>query len=436
MKIERSRELFAEAQRYIPGGVNSPVRAFRAVGGQPLFITRGKGSHLYDADGNEYIDYVLSWGPLILGHAHPRVVAALKEAVERGTSYGAPTELETELAKLIKEAMPAVEMVRFVNSGTEATMSALRLARAYTGRDKIMKFEGCYHGHADMLLVQAGSGVSTLGLPDSPGVPRATVQDTLVAPFNHLETVRQLFAHHSGQIAAIIVEPVAGNMGVVPPRPGFLEGLREVTREEGALLIFDEVMTGFRVAYGGAQVLYGVTPDLTCLGKVIGGGLPVGAYGGRGEIMELVAPQGAMYQAGTLSGNPLAMTAGIETLKVLQDRRVYSEMERKSVALTEEIAQAAYEAGVPTFSTRVGTMFCLFFTDQKVIDYTSAKSSGTARFGAYFQRMLEGGIYLAPSQFEAGFISLAHSDEDIERTVQAAKKALHATADQKSSVMR
>ncbi|MFQ6000520.1 MAG: glutamate-1-semialdehyde 2,1-aminomutase, partial [Anaerolineae bacterium] len=308
----------------------------------------------------------------------------------------------------------------------------LRLARAYTGRDKIIKFEGCYHGHADMLLVQAGSGVSTLGLPDSPGVPRSTVQDTLVAPFNDLETVRQLFAQHKGEIAAIIVEPVAGNMGVVPPQPGFLEGLREVTSEEGALLIFDEVMTGFRVAYGGAQGLYGIAPDLTCLGKVIGGGLPVGAYGGRREIMELVAPQGAMYQAGTLSGNPLAMTAGIETLKVLREKGVYSEMERKSAALTERIAQAAYEAGVPTFSTRVGTMFSLFFTDQEVFDYTSAKSSDTARFGAYFRKMLQEGIYIAPSQFEAGFISLAHSDEDIERTIQAAGKALHAIADENS----
>lgn len=423
MDVQRSKALFAEAKNHIPGGVDSPVRAFRAVGGQPLFIAAGQGSHLIDADGNSYIDYVLSWGPLILGHAHPQVVAALKKALEQGTSYGAPTALETELAKLVKEALPSIELVRFVNSGTEATMSALRLARAFTGRDKIIKFEGCYHGHPDMLLVQAGSGVSTLGLPDSPGVPKGTAQDTLTAPFNDLETVKKLFAANKGQIAGVIVEPVAGNMGVVPPNPGFLEGLREITQAEGSVLIFDEVMTGFRVAYGGAQELYGIMPDLTCLGKVIGGGLPVGAYGGRHEIMEWVAPLGTMYQAGTLSGNPLAMTAGIETLKVIRDKKTFAEIDRKSAALAEGIGKTAAKAGVPVFSTRVGSMFTLFFTAQKVTDYASAKTSDTARFGRYFHGLLEQGVYVAPSQYEAGFMSLAHSDADIEHTVQAAAKA-------------
>jgi glutamate-1-semialdehyde 2,1-aminomutase len=411
----------------IPGGVNSPARAFSAVGGQPLFIDRGEGAYLYDADGNRYIDYVLSWGPLILGHAPRSVAGRLKDAVDQGTSYGAPTELETELAELIIEAMPAVEMVRFVNSGTEATMSALRLARAYTGRDKIVKFVGCYHGHADFLLVQAGSGVATLGLPDSPGVPAGTAQDTITAPYNDLGAVQEAFDAYPDAIAAVIVEPVAGNMGVIPPEDGFLTGLRELTRNNEALLIFDEVMTGFRVAYGGAQELYAVQPDLTTLGKVIGGGLPVGAYAGKEEVMETVAPAGPMYQAGTLSGNPLAMTAGIETLKVLRQPGVFEEIEKKATRLAEGIGEAAEDAGVPIFQTRVGTMFSNYFTSESVIDYDTAKTSDTDRFGRYFHAMLEGGVYIAPSQFEAGFISLAHSDEDIDQTVQAARRAFQAS---------
>ena len=404
----------------MPGGVNSPVRAFSAVGGEPLFIARGEGPYIYDVDGQRYIDYVLSWGPLILGHAHPQVVGALKEAAERGISYGAPTALETELAKAVVEAVPSIEMVRFVNSGTEATMSALRLARAYTGRSKIIKFEGCYHGHADFLLVRAGSGVATLGLPDSAGVPEGIAQDTLVAPYNDLPTVDRLFSENRGQIAAVIVEPVAGNMGVIPPEPGFLAGLRAVTKAEGALLIFDEVITGFRVAYGGAQALYGVTPDLTCLGKVIGGGLPVGAYGGRREIMAMVAPLGPVYQAGTLAGNPLAMTAGIETLKVLAEPGAYERLEENSARLADGLRAAA---GVPVFQTRVGSLFCTFFSGERVVDYASAKTSDTNRYALFFRAMLANGVYLAPSQFEAGFLSLAHSDEDIERTVQAAEAA-------------
>ncbi len=424
MKTDRSRKLFAEAQQVLPGGVDSPVRAFRSVGGEPLFIARGQGSKIHDVDGNEYIDYVCSWGPLILGHAHPRVVSALKEAVEKGTSYGAPTELETTLARMVVEAIPSVEMVRFVNSGTEATMTALRLARAYTGRNKIVKFEGCYHGHADMLLVQAGSGVATLGLPDSPGVPPSMVSDTLSAPYNDLGAVKALFEANADQIAAIILEPVAGNMGVVAPQEGFLEGLRRITEQYGALLIFDEVITGFRVAHGGAQELYGVKPDLTCLGKIIGGGLPVGAYGGRQEIMNAVAPLGAMYQAGTLSGNPLAMTGGIETLKVLNEPGVYEELERKSTKLADGLREAATAAGVPVYQTRVGSMLCLFFTDQAVVDYATAKTADTQRYASYFQHMLEQGIYLAPSQFETSFVSLAHTDEEIEITLRAATYAL------------
>jgi len=428
VKIEQSVEFFSEAREVIPGGVNSPARAFSAVGGQPLFIERGEGPYLYDADGNRYIDYVLSWGPLILGHAHPRVAEALKEAVSKGTSYGAPTPLETELAQLVIEAMPAVDMVRFVNSGTEATMSALRLARAYTGREKIVKFAGCYHGHADFLLVQAGSGVATLGLPDSPGVPVGTARDTLTVPYNDLATTEEVFETYPEEIAAVIVEPVGGNMGVVPPEGGFLEGLRRVTEAHDAVLIFDEVMTGFRVAYGGAQELYNVRPDLTTLGKVIGGGLPVGAYAGKREIMETVAPAGPMYQAGTLSGNPLAMKAGIETLKALRQPGLFDAIETKAVQLCEGMGQAARDAGVPVYQTRVGTMFSNFFSSERVTDYASAKRSNTERFGRYFHEMLEQGVYIAPSQFEAGFISLAHSDEDINQTVAAARDAFRAVA--------
>jgi glutamate-1-semialdehyde 2,1-aminomutase len=419
----RSQSLHTEAQRYMPGGVNSPVRAFRAVGGEPLFIARGEGPYIYDADGRRYVDYVLSWGPLILGHAHPKVVSALKEATERGISYGAPTPLETELAKRVVEAVPSIEMVRFVSSGTEAAMSVLRLARAYTGRSKIIKFEGCYHGHADFLLVRAGSGVTTLGLPDSAGVPEGMAHDTLVAPYNDLKAVDRLLSENRGEIAAVIVEPVAGNMGVIPPEPGFLEGLREVTKAEGALLIFDEVITGFRVAYGGAQALYGVTPDLTCLGKVVGGGLQVGAYGGRREIMEMVAPLGPVYQAGTLSGNPLAMTAGIETLKLLAQPGVYQRLEKRSARLADGLRAAAEAAGVPVFQTRVGSMFCTFFSGERVVDYASAKRSDSNKYALFFRAMLANGVYLAPSQFEAAFLSLAHSEQDIERTIKAAEAA-------------
>ncbi len=423
MKFDRSSSLFEQAQRVLPGGVDSPVRAFRAVGGKPLFIQCAKGPYLFDVDGNRFIDYVLSWGPLILGHAHPEVVKAIQEAAANGTSYGAPSPLEVELAQLVMDVMPNIQMLRFVNSGTEATMSALRVARAFSKRDKIIKFEGCYHGHADMLLVKAGSGVATLGLPDSPGVPSNTVSDTLVARYNDLYSVHALFKANPGQIGAIIVEPVAGNMGVVPPQPGFLEGLRTITQDEGAVLIFDEVMTGFRVAPGGAQEFYGVKPDLTTLGKVIGGGLPVGAYGGRADIMQLVAPAGPVYQAGTLSGNPLAMQAGITTLKILHQDGIWSELEAAAANLTSGIENAARKAGVPVKTTRVGTMFTTFFSEQEPKDWNSVKGADTVRFGKFFQAMLENGVYLAPSQFEAGFISTAHTDEIVDETIRAADKA-------------
>jgi glutamate-1-semialdehyde 2,1-aminomutase len=417
MTAERSRGLFEQALGLMPGGVSSPVRAFRAVGGDPLFVERGEGAYLVDVDGNRYVDYVLSWGPLILGHAHPRVVAALEETIRRGTSYGAPSPLELELATLVRDALPSLELVRFVSSGTEATMSALRLARAFTGREKIVKLTGCYHGHADFLLVEAGSGVATLGLPDSPGVTRGAVADTLSAEFNDVESVGSLFAEH--EIAAVIVEPVAGNMGLVPPIDGFLQGLRALTSEHGALLVFDEVMTGFRVAPGGAQALYGVTPDLTTLGKVIGGGLPVGAYGGRREIMELVAPAGPMYQAGTLSGNPLAMTAGIETLRTLAEPGVWDGLERAGERLLSGLA----ELDAPVQLARVGTMFGLFFADAPVRSWEDAKRCDTERYARFHRGMLERGVYLAPSQFEAGFLSTTHGDAEIDATIEAARAA-------------
>jgi glutamate-1-semialdehyde 2,1-aminomutase len=423
MKIDKSISLFQKAQTLFPGGVNSPVRAFRAVGGQPLFIDHGEGPYLYDVDGNRYIDYVLSWGPLITGHAHPKIVKAIQEAAIKGTSYGAPSPLEIELAKRIMDFMPGIEMIRFVNSGTEATMSALRLARAYTKRDKIIKFDGCYHGHADMLLVQAGSGVVTLGLPDSPGVPATTVANTLVANFNDLDSVEMLLKNNPGQIAAIIVEPVAGNMGVVPPQPGFLEGLRSITEREGSLLIFDEVMTGFRVHKGGAQALYGIKPDLTTLGKVIGGGLPVGAYGGKKEIMQLVAPLGPMYQAGTLSGNPLAMSAGIAALDLIRGDDCWEEMEQAAGRLEAGISSAAKKAGIPIQQTRVGTMFTTFFSETRPVDWNTVKVADKTRFGKFFQKMLENGVYLAPSQFEAGFLSILHDEKIIEATIEAANEA-------------
>jgi glutamate-1-semialdehyde 2,1-aminomutase len=417
MRHSKSEELFRRACATIPGGVNSPVRAYRSVGGNPPFIARGEGSHIFDVDGNEYIDYVGSWGPLLLGHRHPDIVAALEGALAIGTSFGAPTEREVELAEAIRDAVPSIEMVRLVNSGTEATMSAIRVARGFTGRDLVVKFEGCYHGHVDSLLVKAGSGVATLGIPDTQGVPKAFCDTTIALPFNDAEAVERAFRAHGNRIAAVIVEPVAGNMGCVPPLPGYLEALRDITARFGALLVFDEVMTGFRVAFGGAQQRYGIRPDLTTLGKVIGGGLPVGAYGGRKDIMSKVAPEGPVYQAGTLSGNPLAVAAGLAMLRYLKAHpEVYDQLEARTAELC-----AAAPAGVTV--NRVGSMFTWYFTDQPVTDYESAKRSDTAQFARFFRGMLERGIYLAPSQFEAAFVSAAHTEEDIRETVAAAGEA-------------
>jgi len=422
MNLTRSQLLFDIAHKIIPGGVNSPVRAFKSVGSAPLFIKKASGSHIIDEDDNNYIDYVGSWGPMILGHCYPAVVNAVNHCMENGSSFGAPTELEITLAQMVIDAVPSIEMVRMVSSGTEATMSAIRLARGYTGRDKILKFSGCYHGHADALLVKAGSGAATFGVPDSLGVPADFAKHTLTAEYNSLESVKTLISENKGLIACIIIEPVAGNMGTVPPRPGFLEGLRDICSNEGIVLIFDEVMCGFRVASGGAQALYGVTPDMTTLGKIIGGGLPVGAFGGKREIMEKLSPVGGVYQAGTLSGNPLAMTAGIETLKMLQQPGFYEQLEEKSRLLSEGISLAAKEAGYPLYSTRVGSMFCAFFTPHEVFDWTTAAACDTKAFARYFLAMLEEGIYLAPSQFETAFMSAAHSQQEIETTIAAARK--------------
>lgn len=422
MKRNASEKLFAQAQKVIPGGVNSPVRACRSVGAEPLFIQRAQGSTVFDADGNAYIDYVGSWGPMILGHRYSDVIAAIQGVLERGTSFGAPVDLEIELAEMVIEAVPSVEMVRMVNSGTEATMSAIRLARGVTGRDLLVKFDGCYHGHADTLLVAAGSGVATLGIPGSPGVPEAFVQNTLSLPYNDAEQVTDVVSKKGDKIAAIIVEPVAGNMGLVPPEPGFLKTLRTLTQDHGIILIFDEVMTGFRVAYGGAQALYDLMPDLTCMGKVIGGGLPVGAYGGRKEIMKKVAPEGPVYQAGTLSGNPLAMAAGIATLKCLQQPEFYETLEARSAMLEAGLREAVDKAGVPAVTNRVGSMLGLFFTDKRVSNFAEAQTSNLTMFAKYFKGMLERGIYLAPSQYEALFVSSAHSEEDIQATILAARE--------------
>jgi glutamate-1-semialdehyde 2,1-aminomutase len=419
----KSERLFARAQRLMPGGVNSPVRAFRAVGGDPVFIARGTGARITDVDGKTYIDYVGSWGPLILGHCHPEVIEALARALGTGTSFGACTEAEVELAERIAEAVPSIERVRLVNSGTEAVMSALRLARAATGREKILKFEGCYHGHTNELLVKAGSGVATLGLPDSPGVPGALAALTVTAPYNDTQALERAFEVHGAQLAAAIIEPVAGNMGCVAPQRGFLQTLRRLTAKHGTVMIMDEVMTGFRVAYGGAQELYGVLPELTTLGKIIGGGLPVAAYGGKASLMNLVAPSGPVYQAGTLSGNPLAVAAGLKTLEVLRRPGFYSQLEQVSALLAAGLTREAASAGVPFTLNRVGSMLTGFFTPQPVTDYASAKGSNTAAFGRFFQGMLGGGVYLPPAQFEAAFVSAAHSQAEVDETVQAARAA-------------
>jgi glutamate-1-semialdehyde 2,1-aminomutase len=424
LRTTKSEEVFAAAQKLMPGGVSSPVRAFKSVGGQPIVFDRVKGAYAWDVDGNQYIDYVGTWGPAICGHAHPDVIKAIQATAEKGTSFGAPSVLENVLAEMVIDAVPSIEMVRFVNSGTEACMSVLRLMRAFTGRDKIIKFEGCYHGHADMFLVKAGSGVATLGLPDSPGVPKSTTGNTLTAPFNNLEAVKTLFEENPDQIAGVILEPVVGNAGFIPPDAGFLAGLRELTRDHGALLVFDEVMTGFRIAYGGAQEKFGITPDLTTLGKIIGGGLPVGAYGGRRDIMAMVAPAGPMYQAGTLSGNPLAMTAGIKTLELLRQPGTYETLDRITKRLSDGLLQAAKDTGHAACGGQISGMFGLFFTAGPVHNYEDAKQSDLTKFSRFHRGMLEQGIYLAPSQFEAGFTSLAHTEADIDRTIAVARAVM------------
>ncbi|MBA4122232.1 MAG: glutamate-1-semialdehyde 2,1-aminomutase [Acidobacteria bacterium] len=428
MDTSKSSKLFAEAQKHLPGGVNSPVRAFKSVGRDPLYIKRAKGAHIFDVDGNEFVDYIGSWGPMILGHAHERVVEAIRETAIHGTSFGASCEKEIDLAKLIKKFVPSVEIVRMVNSGTEATMSAMRLARGFTGKNKIIKFEGCYHGHGDSFLIKAGSGVATLGLPDSPGVTQSTANDTLNARYNDIESVCRLIRQNIGEIAAVFIEPVGGNMGCVAADKEFLQKLRDICTSEKILLVFDEVMTGFRLAKGGAQEIYSITPDLTTFGKIIGGGLPVGAYGGRGDIMRMIAPSGAVYQAGTLSGNPLAMTAGFETLSIIEETpNFYARLEEKSAYLADGISDAARKLNLNYNLNRVGSMLTLFFTDQSVVDFDTAKLSDTKKFADYFNQMLESGIYLPPSQFEAWFVSIAHTKSDLDKTINATYEALQSS---------